>query len=231
MGIFILNNQKVSSRKAWRTKMVSNKPPFSETRLCINPYWRWNLFTHIQTQEFMFTFMVRILSFLSFTLMILSLLVPINATSSSWGRDLETCRSTLGYAIFLGNGIVSWLSRQQHNITLFSTKAEYVGMTEASKQISWIQNLLSEMRFNIKFILLLVNNQDAMFLASNPAQEGRTKHIEILEHYIHECIQKRSNFSIFLLMSREQISSQRIWLGTILRRTGSHYCSQDIHHE
>ena len=27
-------------------------------------------------------------------------------------------------------------------------------MTEASKQISWIQNLLSEMRFNIKSIIL-----------------------------------------------------------------------------
>ena len=148
------------------------------------------------------------------------------------GGDLETCWSTSGYVVFLGYGIVSWLSRWQHNITLSSTEAEYVGMTEASKQISWIQNLLSEMRFNIKSIPLLVDNQGAMFLASNPAQEGCTKHIEILEHYIHECIQKeRSNFSIFLLTSREQISSQWIWLGSILRRTGSHYHSQDIYHE
>ena len=56
-------------------------------------------------------------------------------------------------------------------------------MTEASKQISWIWNLLSEMRFNIKSIPLLVDNQGAMFLASNPAQEGHTKHIEIPEHF------------------------------------------------
>ena len=93
-----------------------------------------------------------------------------------WGGDLETHWPTSGYAIFLGNGIVSWLSRQQHNITLSSTEAEYVGMTEASKQISWIWNLLSKMRFKIKSILLLVDNQGAMFLASNPAQEGCTKH-------------------------------------------------------
>ena len=32
--------------------MVSNKPPFSGTRLYINPYWRWDLFAHFQTQEF-----------------------------------------------------------------------------------------------------------------------------------------------------------------------------------
>ena len=105
--------------------------------------------------------------------------------------------------MFLGNGIVSWLSRRQRNITLSSTEAEYVGMTEASKQISWIWNLLSEMRFNIKSILLLVDNQGAMFLASNPAQEGCTKHIEILEHYICECIQKEK-VKLFYIPTNEQ---------------------------
>ena len=76
-------------------------------------------------------------------------------------------------------------------------------MTEASKQISWIQNLLSEMKFNIKSIPLLVNNQGAMFLASNPAQEGCTKHIEIPEHYIRECIQKEK-VSFFYIPTNEQ---------------------------
>ena len=28
-----------------------------------------------------------------------------------------------------------------------------------------------------------------MFLASNPAQEGQTKHIHIPEHYIHEAVE------------------------------------------
>ena len=76
-------------------------------------------------------------------------------------------------------------------------------MTEASKQISWIWNLLSEMRFNIKSIPLLVDNQGAMFLASNPAQEGCTKHIEILEHYIRECVQKEK-VKLFYIPTNEQ---------------------------
>ena len=134
--------------------------------------------------------------------------------------------------MFLGNGIVSWLSRQQYNITLPSTEAEYVGMTKASKQISWIQNLLSEMRFNIKSIPLLVNNQGAMFLASNPAQEECTEHIEIPEHYICECIQKEK-VKLFYIPTNEQradiFTKNLTWQH--LKKTGSHYHSQDIYHE
>ena len=66
-----------------------------------------------------------------------------------------------------------------------------------------IQNLLSEIRFNIKSIPLLVDNQGAMFVASNPAQEGHTKHIEISEHYICECIQKEK-VKLFYIPTNEQ---------------------------
>ena len=34
-------------------------------------------------------------------------------SDTDWAGDIETSHSTTGYAIFLGNGIVSWLSRQQ----------------------------------------------------------------------------------------------------------------------
>ena len=34
-------------------------------------------------------------------------------SDTDWAGDIETSRSTTGYAIFLANGIVSWLSRRQ----------------------------------------------------------------------------------------------------------------------
>ena len=42
-----------------------------------------------------------------------------------------------------------------------------------------------------------------MFLASNPAQEGHTKSIEIPEHYIHECVQKEK-VKLFYISTNEQ---------------------------
>ena len=54
-------------------------------------------------------------------------------SDTDWAGDVEKSRSTTGYAIFLGNGIVSWLSRRQRRVTLSSTEAEYCGMTETAK--------------------------------------------------------------------------------------------------
>ena len=34
-------------------------------------------------------------------------------SDTDWAEDVETPQSTTDYAIFLGNGIVSWLSRRQ----------------------------------------------------------------------------------------------------------------------
>ena len=56
-------------------------------------------------------------------------------SDTDWAGDVETSRSTTGYAIFLGNGTVSWLSRRQRRVTLSSTEVEYCGMTETAKQL------------------------------------------------------------------------------------------------
>jgi hypothetical protein len=110
-------------------------------------------------------------------------------SDTDWAGDIETSRSTTGYAIFLGNGIVSWLSRRQRRVTLSSTEAEYCGMTQTSKQLRWIRNIYEELRFKLGPLPLCVDNQGAIFLASNPAQEGRTKHVRMTEHFIREAVE------------------------------------------
>ena len=101
-----------------------------------------------------------------------------------WAGDLNTQRSTTGYYIFLTDRIVSWLSRCQRKVTLSSTKAEVV------KQLTWIKSLFSKLKINLPPFHLYVDNQRAIFLSSNPAQEGHIKHIDISYHYIWECIQE-----------------------------------------
>ena len=62
-------------------------------------------------------------------------------------------------------------------------------MTKCTKQIQWIQNLFGEIHIPLEHIPMCLDNQGAMFLTSNPAQEGHTKHICIPQHYIPKAVE------------------------------------------
>ena len=54
-------------------------------------------------------------------------------------------------------------------------------------------------------IPLCVDNQGAIFLASNPAQEGRTKHVRIPQHYIREAVEN-SEVELFYVPTNIQFA-------------------------
>ena len=91
----------------------------------------------------------------------------------------------------LAEGAVSWVSRKQKTIALSSTEAEYMSMSDASRQLVWVQNLYQELGYELSGIDLCGDNQGAIFLASNPAQEHRSKHIDIRYHYIREQVENK----------------------------------------
>jgi len=61
-------------------------------------------------------------------------------------------------------------------------------MTEIAKQLQWIQNLYEELGLNLSAIPVCIDNQGAIFLAMNPTQEERSKHVHKDDHYIREAI-------------------------------------------
>ena len=110
-------------------------------------------------------------------------------SDTNWAGDHKTSHSTTGYAIFLPNGIVSWLSRQQKRVRLSSTEVEYCGITEIAKQLQWIHNVYEELGFKLGSLPLYIDNQGTIFLALNAAQEGCIKHAYISNHYICEAVE------------------------------------------
>ena len=65
-------------------------------------------------------------------------------SDSDWGQDHEHRESTTGYFTMLAQGITSWLSRKQKSVALSSTEAEYIALSDCSRQLVWTSNLLSE---------------------------------------------------------------------------------------
>ena len=103
------------------------------------------------------------------------------------------CHSISGYCLIFGAGAISWSSKKQNIVTLSSTEAEYVGHTNAAKEILWIRNFWAEINGKSIFdpILLKANNQGAIQLSNNNKFHARTKHIDVCYHFIREALENK----------------------------------------
>ena len=59
--------------------------------------------------------------------------------------DRDNKRSTTGYVFTVGGTTVSWVSKIQIVVALSTTEAEYVAVTEASKEMIWLQRFMDEL--------------------------------------------------------------------------------------
>jgi hypothetical protein len=64
---------------------------------------------------------------------------------ADWAGCLDTCRSTSGYAVFLGDNVVSWSAKRQTVITHFSAEAEYRAVANGMAEATWLRQLLHEL--------------------------------------------------------------------------------------
>lgn len=112
-------------------------------------------------------------------------------SDADWGGDRSTRRSTSGYVFVMGGAPISWCSKRQATVALSSCEAEYIALTQASKEAVWLQLLLRELGVQGNDpVEILVDNQGAIALARNPEFHTRTKHIDIQYHYIRQEIGK-----------------------------------------
>nr|GEW55810.1 retrovirus-related Pol polyprotein from transposon TNT 1-94 [Tanacetum cinerariifolium] len=74
----------------------------------------------------------------------------------------DTRRSTSGSAQFLGDKLVSWLSKKQKSTTIFTTEAEYIAMFGCCAQLLWMRSQLTDYDFVFNKIPLYCDNRNTM---------------------------------------------------------------------
>jgi hypothetical protein len=103
------------------------------------------------------------------------------------GGDVNRRKSTTGYMVKVGSGVVSWSSKLQPIVTLSTTEAEYVAAVAAGKEISWMQQLMQELGFTSPAPSTLhIDNQSAMSMAKNPEHHGRMKHLDLAYYWLRD---------------------------------------------
>jgi hypothetical protein len=59
--------------------------------------------------------------------------------------NVDGCKSTSGYIFKSGGGAITWCSKKQTTIVLLLTEAEYIALSEASREVCWLRNLYAEL--------------------------------------------------------------------------------------
>jgi hypothetical protein len=102
----------------------------------------------------------------------------------------EDYHSTSRYVFIVNVGAITWGSRKQTIITLSSTEAEYVTLSEATCEAKWLAALYDELGYQANGpIKIFGDNNGSIAMATNPQFHKRSKHIAIRYHWIRQQIQ------------------------------------------
>jgi hypothetical protein len=98
-------------------------------------------------------------------------------------------KSTSGCCFRLGSYVVSWFSQKQNSVALISTEGEYMAASQASCEALWLLKLLVGL-FGVQLrpTLIYCDNQSCIKISENLVFHDRSKHIDILYHFIREYV-------------------------------------------
>lgn len=115
----------------------------------------------------------------------------IGYVDADWGSNKKDRKSYTGYVFKLAGASISWRSCKQKTVALSSTEAEYMALSEATKEAIYLRNLLEDLLGKLDCVLIYNDNQSAKKLAYNPVLHDRSKHIDIRYHFVRDAVSDR----------------------------------------
>uniref|UniRef100_A0A6V7IJ77 Retrovirus-related Pol polyprotein from transposon TNT 1-94 n=1 Tax=Bracon brevicornis TaxID=1563983 RepID=A0A6V7IJ77_9HYME len=128
----------------------------------------------------------------------------VGYVDADWANCLDDRRSYTGYVFILAGCPISWESRKQRTVALSSTEAEYMALTEATKEAMYLRRFLMELGFeSLTDLQLFCDNNGALKLAKNPVYHSRTKHIDVKHHFVREALETDDHLRISYIPTTE----------------------------
>ena len=118
----------------------------------------------------------------------------VGYSDADWGGDLDQRKSTFGYAFLLSNGAISWSTKKQSYIALSTIESEYVVCSAAIQEGVWLRRFITELGIvarALEPITIHCNSMAAFAYAKDPKYHGKTKHIDIRYHFIHDMVAQK----------------------------------------
>ncbi|GFW89597.1 retrovirus-related Pol polyprotein from transposon TNT 1-94 [Trichonephila clavipes] len=98
-----------------------------------------------------------------------------------------------GLILMIHNVPISWRTFKHKCVSLSTMEAEYISLTEAAKEIIWIQNVINECNLMLKLNyselpVIYCDNQAAINFSCSPVENHRTKHIDVRFHFLRNLV-------------------------------------------
>ena len=91
-----------------------------------------------------------------------------------------------GYVFILGGFVVSWKATLQAAVILSTIETEYMALTEAVKEVIWLQGLVGDLGLHQGQAIVFYDSQSAICLAKYQVHHEKTKHIDVRYHFLRD---------------------------------------------
>jgi hypothetical protein len=110
-------------------------------------------------------------------------------TDADWGNFLVDRKSISGYVSMLSGGATTWSSKKQATVALSTMEAEYVALSNATRENLWLRSLFTELDLPPSSPTpIYVDNRSAIDFTINAGYHARSKHIDIQHHFIRDAV-------------------------------------------
>nr|GEZ02434.1 retrovirus-related Pol polyprotein from transposon TNT 1-94 [Tanacetum cinerariifolium] len=94
--------------------------------------------------------------------------IPVSFSDADHAGCIDTRKSTSRGIQFLGDKLVSWMSKKQDFTAMSSAEAEYMALFASFAQVIWMRTQLKDYGFNYNKIPLYCDSQSAIAISCNP---------------------------------------------------------------
>nr|GEY57530.1 hypothetical protein [Tanacetum cinerariifolium] len=110
--------------------------------------------------------------------------------SDNAGTSLDR-KSIRGGCQFIRRRLISWQCKKKIIVANSITEEEYVAASNCYGHVLWIQNQMLDYGYNFMNTKIFIDNESTICIVKNPVFHSKTKHIEIIHHFIKDSYEKR----------------------------------------
>ena len=110
---------------------------------------------------------------------------------SDWAQDRDDRRSTSGWIVMVAGGPVSWKCKKQPTRAMSSCEAEFISLSDATKEVLWITYFLDELQIPYETPTIFTDSKSAIEWSKNACHHQRTKHVALKYFFVRDEVASR----------------------------------------